>query len=123
MACSLGGRSFSVCVLSAWSVVASPWSSCLGGDYDALCVFGRPQREKKGTVKRRKGRMELEGFTCGSALQIYLAVVDLALIVVCVNEFAILNVFVGLQPYWYRVSFPYFIHPLKERNQTQRERS
>ena len=48
-------------------------------------------------------------------LLVYLTFVDLLLIVACVNEFAVLNVFVGAQPYWYRLTFPYFIHPLKVR--------
>ena len=45
----------------------------------------------------------------------YLTFVDLFLIVACVNEFAVLNVFIGEQPFWYRLTFPYFIHPLKVR--------
>ena len=49
----------------------------------------------------------------------YLTFVDLFLIVACVNEFAVLNVFIGEQPFWYRLTFPYFIHPLKVR---ERER-
>ena len=46
-------------------------------------------------------------------LLIYMAVVDLLLILVFVNEFAVLNVFNMGQPNWYKVSFAYFIHPLK----------
>lgn len=46
-------------------------------------------------------------------LLVHLTVVDLLLIVVCVHEFAVLNAFVGSQPHWYIVTFPYLIHPLK----------
>ena len=46
-------------------------------------------------------------------LLIYLAVVDLLLILNFVNELAVLNAFAGSQPEWYVVGFPYFIHPLK----------
>lgn len=42
-----------------------------------------------------------------------MAVVDMLLIVACVTEFSILNVFVGYHPKWYLTAFPYFIHPVK----------
>lgn len=46
-------------------------------------------------------------------LLIYLAVVDLLLILTFILEFSILNEFLQGQPYWYRMMFPYFVHPLK----------
>ncbi|TRY78593.1 hypothetical protein TCAL_13622, partial [Tigriopus californicus] len=49
-------------------------------------------------------------------LLIYLAVVDLLLILTFILEFSILNEFFQGQPYWYRMMFPYFVHPLKVRN-------
>ncbi len=57
--------------------------------------------------------IQFETVTTFNRLLIHLTVVDLLLIVVCVHEFAVLNVFVGHQPFWYRLTFPYFIHPLK----------
>jgi hypothetical protein len=42
-----------------------------------------------------------------------MAVVDMLLIVACVSEFSILNIFVGYHPQWYLRAFPYFIHPVK----------
>ena len=42
-----------------------------------------------------------------------MAVVDALLIVNCVAEFSIFNIFLGHQPNWYILAFPYFLHPLK----------
>ena len=42
-----------------------------------------------------------------------MAVVDMLLIIACVTEYSILNVFVGQHPKWYLKAFPYFVHPVK----------
>ena len=42
-----------------------------------------------------------------------MAVVDMLLIIACVLEYSILNVFVGNPPRWYLRAYPYFFHPLK----------
>jgi hypothetical protein len=42
-----------------------------------------------------------------------MAVVDMLLIIACVSEYSVLNVFVGYHPRWYLTAFPYFIHPIK----------
>jgi hypothetical protein len=42
-----------------------------------------------------------------------MAIVDTLLIIACVTEYSVLNVFVGHHPGWYIKAFPYFIHPIK----------
>ena len=42
-----------------------------------------------------------------------MALVDIMLIIACVTEFSIFNIFWGSQPNWYILAFPYFIHPFK----------
>jgi hypothetical protein len=42
-----------------------------------------------------------------------MAVVDMLLIIACVTEYSILNVFVGQHPKSYLKAFPYFVHPVK----------
>ena len=46
-------------------------------------------------------------------LLIYMAVIDTLLIITCVTEFSIFNIFWGDWPQWFIIAFPYWLHPLK----------
>ena len=47
-------------------------------------------------------------------LLIYMAVIDTLLIIFCVTEFSIFNIFWGdWPPQWFIIAFPYWLHPLK----------